>query len=655
MAKRFVAAAISLTIAGFAATALCQPPTTGESDHSNEGHSSQSVRINRLQWIGTHNSYHIAPDSVAMGIIKLVAPEEARSIDCTQRPLTEQLEQLGMRHFELDLFRDPDAALYRSPSCYQIALKQKADVLPFDPDQRLHQPGIKILHSPDFDFRTHVYTLSDALSELNRWMKSHPDEGPLFILLELKSESFSPATKPLPWTAAAIEELEASLLEVFSRDQILAPDDVRGDKPTLRDAVKATGWPTVADSRGKIAFLLDNEDSVRDAYLAKSDILDKRLLFASVSASHPAAAWMKRNDPIGSYDEIASLVQQGFLVRTRADSGTKEARENDTIRRDRAIASGAQLISTDFPEPDNRFSGYSVSPDLLDKSAAQSSATTPDSEKTVSKHFERIEDDQLHNLLRLSPRIFSGSEPVGDLAFAKLAELGVTTIVSVDGIKPDVERARRYGLRCVHIPIGYEGIDQQAGLSIARVMRDIQGPIYFYCHHGRHRGPAVAAVACIASGALDHASARDVLEAVGTSRSYAGLWRDVAGYKVPTPATELPDLVEIAKVDSVVEAMAKIGRTMDNLVLLRDANWGQSQASPDLVASQEALLMEESFHELGRVLNDEDAPYRQLLTETEALSRSLRKALVDHDSERARAAFLSLETSCKSCHRKYRD
>jgi len=644
MAKRILATAILLTIAGFfAATVLCQPPSPNLSDPANGDpangdHSSQAVRINHMQWIGTHNSYHIAPDSVAMGLIKLVAPAEARSIDCTQRPLTEQLERLGMRHFELDLFRDPDGTLYRSPTCYQIALEQKIDVLPFDPERRLHQPGIKVLHSPDFDFRTHVYTLRDALSELNRWLKAHPDEGPLFVLLELKSASFSPATKPLPWTAAAIEELEASLREEFSRDQILAPDDVRAGKPTLRDAVSGTGWPTVADSRGKIVFLLDNEDSVRDAYLAKSEILEKRLLFASVAASHPAAAWMKRNDPVGSFDEIGSLVRQGFLVRTRADSGTKEARENDTYRRDRAIASGAQLISTDYPEPDKRFSSYHVSPRLTER-----------------KPFERIDDAQLHNLMRLSPRIFSGGEPASDRAFAKLAELGIQTIVSVDAVTPDVATARRHGLRYVHIPVGYDGIEQQAGLSIARVMRDRQGPVYFHCHHGRHRGPAVAAVACIADGALDHASARDVLEAAGTSPSYAGLWRDVARYKVPSPTTELPDLVEVAKVDSVAEAMAKIGRTFDNLVLLRDANWGQSQTSPDLVASQQALLMQESFHELGRVLTDADAPYRQLLAEAETLSQSLRKALVDRDGERATAVFSAVESSCRSCHREHRD
>lgn len=352
-----------LSLVGFfgtGASAMAQTPIAGPSDPEE-----RSIRINEKQWIGTHNSYHIAPDPVAMAIIGLAAPGEARSNDCTQRPLEEQLEELGMRHFELDLFHDPDGTLYRSPLCYQMATTQGANVPAFDPDQKLSQKGIKVLHSPDFDFRTHVYTLRDALSQFARWMEKHPDGGPIFVLLELKSQSFSPATVPLPWTSEAIEGLEKSILEVFSRDRILTPDDIRAGRPTLRDAVKGIGWPTLAESRGKIVFLLDNEGEQRSTYLAKSEILENRLLFASVPATHPAAAWMKRNDPIGSYDEIVALVDQGFLVRTRADSGTIESRTNNTKRRDLAIKSGAQLISTDYPEPDTRFSDYYVSQDFL--------------------------------------------------------------------------------------------------------------------------------------------------------------------------------------------------------------------------------------------------------------------------------------------------
>ena len=83
-------------------------------------------------------------------------------------------------------------------------------------------------------------------------------------------------------------------------------------------------------------------------------------MFVSVDPDHPAAGWMKLNDPVDDFQRIQDCVRRGFIVRTRADSDTNQARENDTIQRDRAIASGAQFISTDYPVPDSRWSDYRV-------------------------------------------------------------------------------------------------------------------------------------------------------------------------------------------------------------------------------------------------------------------------------------------------------
>jgi len=310
--------------------------------------------------IGTHNSYHVAPDVVADGLMRAAVPREADANAHTHRPLTEQLEELGVRQLELDLFLDPRGGLYANPFALQAAKLQQKDVPAHDPAGKLKQPGIKVLHSPDFEFRTTVYTFADALLEVLAWSDKHPRHFPVFLLLELKSESFSPLTKPPTWDAAACVGLEQEILAVFPRERILTPDNVRGDQPTLRDAVIARGWPTVEAARGRVVFLLDNEGPIGSEYLQPSDILAGRLLFVSVPRTHPAAAWMKRNDPVGSFAEIQSLVKAGFLVRTRADAGTVEARANDGIRRDRAFASGAQLVSTDYPEPDLRFSPYAV-------------------------------------------------------------------------------------------------------------------------------------------------------------------------------------------------------------------------------------------------------------------------------------------------------
>jgi len=292
-----------------------------------------------------------------MAAIAAVAGDEAKAIDYTRRPLREQLVELGVRHFELDCYLDPEGMLYRHPLALSMARAAGATVPPFDPEGRLAQPGIKVLHSPDFDVRTTNYTLRDALAEVKDWSDGHPQHLPIFLLLELKSDAFSGKT-PLPWEGKAFATLHRELADIWPRERILTPADVQGDAATLREAVAGRGWPEVDDHRGKVAFLLDNEGSVRDRYLAATD--ESRLLFVSVDRDHPQAAWMKRNDPVGQEQEIRNLVREGFLVRTRADAGTREARANDTRRRDRAIATGAQLISTDYPEPDRRFSTYSV-------------------------------------------------------------------------------------------------------------------------------------------------------------------------------------------------------------------------------------------------------------------------------------------------------
>ena len=335
------------------ATGIVAEPEPG----TREGGARRGPRINALQLLGTHNSYHLAPDQFALEAIAAVTPDEARAIDCSQRPLTDQLNVLGLRHFELDCYLDPDGGLFSDPLVLRLARAAGRDVGPFDPDGVLAAPGIKVLHSPDFDVRTTQYTLRGALAEIKAWSDRHPGHVPLFLLLELKSDSFSPL-RPVSWGPEGFAELHRTILDVWPRPRILTPRDVQGDAPTLREAVVGTGWPPVAGHRGKVVLLLDNGGDLRDRYLEATSA--ERLLFVSVDRSHPAAAWMKRNDPVAQEHEIRALVRDGFLVRTRADSGTREARANDGRRRDLAIDTGAQLISTDFPEPDRRFSPYCV-------------------------------------------------------------------------------------------------------------------------------------------------------------------------------------------------------------------------------------------------------------------------------------------------------
>jgi hypothetical protein len=184
---------------------------------------------------------------------------------------------------------------------------------------------------------------------------------PIFILLELKGSPDSKlTTQPLPFDRKALEAMEAEILSVFDRSRIIKPADVRGGSRTLAEAVRKQGWPALDAVRGRVAFALDNEDEVRDVYLSIHPNLDGQLLFASVPEDHPQAGWFKINDVVKDYDRIRRLVAAGFLVRTRADVDTREARANDPARRDKALASGAQFVSTDYPVADSRLSIYRV-------------------------------------------------------------------------------------------------------------------------------------------------------------------------------------------------------------------------------------------------------------------------------------------------------
>ncbi|MEQ8788790.1 MAG: hypothetical protein RIC55_20935 [Pirellulaceae bacterium] len=266
------------------------------------------------------------------------------------------------------------------------------------------------------------------------------------------------------------------------------------------------------------------------------------------------------------------------------------------------------------------------------------------------------QESGLHNVMRLTDRIYSGGEPEGEEGFATLAALGVKTVVSVDGAQPDVEAARKYRLRYIHIPIGYDGVSPQAAAALTRLVDDVQGPMYIHCHHGKHRGPAAAAVACVAEGAIDHAQAVDILERAGTSQGYAGLWRDVKSYLRPAPGTELPPLVETARVSTMAAAMSQLDRGFDRLKLCRDVDWTVPEGHPDIVPAQEALLVRETLHEAGRNLSDQyNDAFRAWLAETEQIAAELESSLRDGDANLASMQFARLDMACKRCHDKHRN
>jgi hypothetical protein len=322
----------------------------------------EEVRLNQIQVIGTHNSYHLAPHPNVAGLIGARGRAVAEALNYSHRPLADQFSNLGIRQIELDLFADPEGGHYAEPTARKILRGLRREPGP-DPDEggRLRKPGLKVFHIQDFDYRSTVPTFLDGLRQVRAWSAAHPRHVPILVLVEPK-DNVIPALPTLPaqFSKAELDGIDAEIRSVFEPSRILTPDDVRGTHASLREAIRDQGWPTLDQVRGKVMFALDDEGDLRERYLADHPTLQGRVLFVSVADDHPAAAWMKVNDPVKDFDRIQKLVRDGFLVRTRADADTAEARRNDPLRRDKALSSGAQFVSTDFPEPRLELSPYQV-------------------------------------------------------------------------------------------------------------------------------------------------------------------------------------------------------------------------------------------------------------------------------------------------------
>lgn len=272
--------------------------------------------------------------------------------------------------------------------------------------------------------------------------------------------------------------------------------------------------------------------------------------------------------------------------------------------------------------------------------------------------LRRVESPALHHLIQASPRIYSGAAPEDAASFAALAQLGVKTIVSVDGARPDVEAARAHGIRYVHVPFGYDGVPEEAARQIAQAMEETEGPIYFHCHHGQHRGPAAAAIALRAETGCSGPEAEDLLRFAETDPKYKGLWRDIEAWTPPAAGGSRVALHEIAPVGDLAAGMARLDREWDRLKLVQAAAWKTPAGHPDLAPAQQARIVDELLAAMSGALSEEqkaDAEFLRLLQAGQTEAAALRAALASGDAAAAEQRFGALKKGCSACHEQYRN
>ncbi len=270
------------------------------------------------------------------------------------------------------------------------------------------------------------------------------------------------------------------------------------------------------------------------------------------------------------------------------------------------------------------------------------------------------EHGAIQNLHKLTDRLYSGAEPVGELAYEQLASLGVRAVISVDAVAPNKQLADRYGIRVIHLPIGYDGVPEDRAHALAKAIVTIDGPIFVNCHHGKHRGPAALVVGGIGAGEITGQQGRAYLEAAGTSLDYPGLWEaigHVSAYPMKDLNAESVLLPERSEPGGFAETMSQIDRAHEQLWLCADNGFVAPADHPDLAP----VSLAGQIHDMLRSLEadpyaeQEGELFAMLLAQSIEIASDAETQIRSGRPGDALDSLSALGDSCVDCHNKYRD
>jgi hypothetical protein len=325
LAKRLSAAAV---VAVWISVVLAASPPVPADAAASPYPLDRVLRLQDVQMLGTHNSYHRRP-------ARVIQPNEPA--DFEHVALDVQLARQGIRSLELDAYNGP---------------------------------SFPVFHSIVVDDQSNCPTLGACFRTVDEWSRANPGHLTLVLFVEPKAlptnanpaiqaviDSTTSAQRLANWDAAALDRLDRTARAVFGR-RLVTPDDVRGKRATLRDAILKVGWPTLGKVRGGVLLVLNTSGPLRDQYLVGAPSLQGRAMFVPSEPTEPSAAIIKRDHPQPKH--FPELVRENFLVSTRADADAVEARAGDLVRATEAITSGATIVVTDYPVPDTTIGPYRV-------------------------------------------------------------------------------------------------------------------------------------------------------------------------------------------------------------------------------------------------------------------------------------------------------
>jgi hypothetical protein len=265
-------------------------------------------RLNSIQIIGTHNSYHAGIPAHEMELYRRTHPAFAAAVDYKHPSLTAQLDD-GVRQLELDVYADLRGGLYAHPMGPDLVAKAGLPPdPPFDPLGLMMRPGFKVFHMQDVDYRSNCQPFVACLMEIRGWLRLHRDSLPVFVLVENKDDRGAEfMTKPEPTTVEVLDRLDDAIRSVFRKSELLTPDDVSRRHASLEEAVKSSGWPRLKRLRGKVVFLLDQQ-RLAPIYSINHPSLRGRVAFTNSKPGLSETAFVEVNDPQADPELIPKLV-----------------------------------------------------------------------------------------------------------------------------------------------------------------------------------------------------------------------------------------------------------------------------------------------------------------------------------------------------------
>lgn len=327
-----------------------------------------TLPLNQLRSLASHNSYKRKPQPNLQHFLnsikgKLGEENDPVQLEYEHELLSVQLDSFNVRGFELDVYADPKGGKYykRRVNGFVRGLKKRSKV------DELKEPGFKILHIADIDYETNYFTLKSALKELVSWSRSNPNHLPLFINIETKGNAMGDESgflrfigfqKAIKYDSCIYSFLNDELTSFVPDEILMTPFEIANGHNSIRERIEKEGWPSVGEMRGKMFFILEGNNSGWYGHQLNQGMDFPMFVYGSIGDK--MTLFIKRNDPIGNEAEIMDLTKD-YIVRTRSDVGTLEARSNDERRKQAAIESGAQIISTDYYRPDQHLSDFNIS------------------------------------------------------------------------------------------------------------------------------------------------------------------------------------------------------------------------------------------------------------------------------------------------------